>query len=317
MTTFLNKIIRAGKVMVVCVSLVTMLVLTAVPSPIALAANPGDPLRLGEDNLIIDATTSLVGNSNPTLEIVNRSSTAGSPALRLEVNPKVSPLVVNDTAGKATNLDADKLDGRDSTTFADGTNGKANDADKLDGRDSTTFADGTNGKANDADKLDGKDSTTFANGTNGKANDADRLDGKDSTTFANGTNGKANDADRLDGKDSTTFANGTNGKANDADRLDGKDSLQFWSGKIYTVSSGAVTGQCIFNNNVCTISVSCDAGDALLSVSGGSLSGAEDFLVRTTIEDNPPIGRLFLNKAFPGNQMNADVRCADFPPLRP
>jgi hypothetical protein len=295
MTTFLNKIIRAGKVMVVCVSLVTMLVLTAVPSPIALAANPGDPLRLGEDNLIIDATTSLVGNSNPTLEIVNRSSTAGSPALRLEVNPKVSPLVVNDTAGKATNLDADKLDGRDSTTFADGTNGKANDADKLDGRDSTTFADGTNGKANDADKLDGKDSTTFANGTNGKANDADRLDGKDSTTFANGTNGKANDADRLDGK----------------------DSLQFWSGKIYTVSSGAVTGQCIFNNNVCTISVSCDAGDALLSVSGGSLSGAEDFLVRTTIEDNPPIGRLFLNKAFPGNQMNADVRCADFPPLRP
>lgn len=128
MTTLLNKIIRAGKVMVFCASLATRLVLTAVSSPTAFAANPGDPLWLGEENTIVGATTSLVGNSDPTLEIVNRSSTAGSPALRLVVNPKVPPLVVNDSAGKATNLDADKLDGRDSTTFADGTNGKANSA---------------------------------------------------------------------------------------------------------------------------------------------------------------------------------------------
>jgi hypothetical protein len=170
MPTLLHKIIRAIKVIVFCASLITMLVLTGVSSPTALAANPGDPLRLGEDNIITDATTSLIGNSNPTLEIVNRSSNVGSPALHLDVNPKVPPIVVNDGAGKAINLDADKLDGRDSTMFADGVNGKANDADKLDSRDSTTFANGTNGKANsafsadNADKLDGKDSLQYWSG---------------------------------------------------------------------------------------------------------------------------------------------------------
>jgi hypothetical protein len=147
-----------------------MLVLTAVSSPTAFAANPGDPLLLGGENVIPGATTSLVGSSNPTLEIINRSSTTGSPALSLQVDPKVPPLVVSDAAGKVTNLDADKLDGRDSTTFADAINGKANDADKLDGRDSNTFANGTNGKANsafgadNADKLDGKDSLQFWSG---------------------------------------------------------------------------------------------------------------------------------------------------------
>jgi hypothetical protein len=278
MTTLLHKIIRADKVMVFCASLVTMLILTAVSSPTALAANPGDPLRLGEENTIVGPTTSLVGNSDPTLEIVNRSSTAGSPALRLVVNPKVPPLVVNDAAGKATNLDADKLDGRDSTTFADAIDGKAKDADKLDGRDSTTFADAIDGKAKDADKLDGRDSTTFANGTNGKANSA--------------------------------FS------ADNADKLDGKDSLQFWSGKLYDVLSGAGTGTS-FGNNVYSISASCDAGDALLHVGGGGLFGSGEVLVRTTIEGTPPIGTIFVQKPSPNIPISAAVRCADFPPLRP
>jgi hypothetical protein len=242
MTPLLHKIIRAGKVMVFCVSLVTILVLTAFFSPTALAANPGDPLRLGEENSITGATTSLVGNSNPTLEIVNRSPTGGSPALRLVVNPKVSPLVVNDTAGKATNLDADKLDSRDSTTFADGTNGKANSA----------------------------------------------------------------------------FS------ADNADKLDGKDSLQFWSGKSYRVgvdNDGQLEG-----GNVYSINASCDAGDTLLNVGGGSTAALDnkDAIVRISVFSSPTggitvphTGKIYVRKSLPTQPIYAEVICADFPPLRP
>jgi hypothetical protein len=41
--------------------------------------------------------------------------------------------------GAGSNLDADTIDGLDSSQFAAGTSGKANDADKLDGKDSTDF----------------------------------------------------------------------------------------------------------------------------------------------------------------------------------
>ena len=55
------------------------------------------------------------------------------------------------------------------------------DADTLDGLDSTKFLRST-AKAVDADKLDGLDSTKFLRST-AKAVDADRLDGKDSSAF--------------------------------------------------------------------------------------------------------------------------------------
>jgi hypothetical protein len=154
----------------------------------ALAAVPGDPLRLGQLNVIDGAATVLTGNNpnSTTLDVANTATDPNARALQLKVDPGNAPLVVEPSAGTASNLSADKLDGKDSTAFADGTNGKANDADRLDGKDSTAFANATNGKANDADRLDGKDSTAFANGTNGKANDADRLDGKDSQAFWSG-----------------------------------------------------------------------------------------------------------------------------------
>jgi hypothetical protein len=277
MKNILHKLIQISKVIVFCVSLVAMLVPTALLSPTALADNPGDPLRLGEENSISGATTSLVGNSDPTLEIVNRSSTTGSPALSLVVNPKVPPLVVNDTAGKAINLNADKLDGRDSTMFADGTNGKANDADKLDGRDSTTFADAINGKANDSDKLDGRDSTTFATGTNGKANSAFNAD--------------------------------------NADNLDGKDSLQFWSGKSYAVGV-ANNGGLVGSGNVYGITASCDEGDTLLNLFGGTISTEDnrDAIVRTLFNGSNA-GTIYVRKSQPTQLLFAEVLCADFPPL--
>lgn len=66
---------------------------------------------------------------------------------------------MNPTAGKALNLNADKLDGLDQSAFLK-SNQKATDADKLDGMDSTAFL-ANNGKAADADKLDGMDSSAF------------------------------------------------------------------------------------------------------------------------------------------------------------
>jgi hypothetical protein len=77
------------------------------------------------------------------------------------------------SAKKVTNLNADKVDGLDSTQFASGTGGKADDADLLDGKDSGAFATGTNGKADnalfadlagDANKLGGKDPSAFWSG---------------------------------------------------------------------------------------------------------------------------------------------------------
>jgi hypothetical protein len=107
----------------------------------ALAALPGDPLRLGQLNVIDGAATILTGNnpSSTTLEVANTATDPSARALRLKVDPGNAPLVVEPSAGTASNLSADKLDGKDSITFANGTNGKADNADRLDGKDSTAF----------------------------------------------------------------------------------------------------------------------------------------------------------------------------------
>ena len=112
--------------------------LLAVPT-VALAvttnALPGDPLKLGQDNKIANATTTLTGadSANNTLEgvlKVRRESGSGS-VLKVEnttqgviggqgidvrVAPGKRPINVNSDAGKS-NLNVDKLDGRDEEDF--------------------------------------------------------------------------------------------------------------------------------------------------------------------------------------------------------
>ena len=114
------------------------------------------------------ATERLAARSTPgepptppgPVPIPSPCTTSPAPALGLNVSSGQTPMTVNPSAGTATNLSADELDGKDSSSFASATNGKANDADKLDGVDSSGFL-RTNGKAADADKLDGKDSSAF------------------------------------------------------------------------------------------------------------------------------------------------------------
>ena len=102
-------------------------------------------------------------------------------------------------AHDALDIDADTVDGKDSTAFL-GKTEKAADSDKLDGQDSTDFY-AAGSKVADSDHADQADQADSAT----SAGDANTLDGKDSTEFLGKTE-KAVDSDKLDGIDSSNFA---------------------------------------------------------------------------------------------------------------
>lgn len=107
------KAMRIGRMAVFGVGLAVTLVIALGAAMTALAAAPGDPLRLGQAN-VIDALTNLVGNrGGPLLRIKND----GGPALNLTVPAGQPPAVVSAGAAKVVNLDADRLDGRDASAF--------------------------------------------------------------------------------------------------------------------------------------------------------------------------------------------------------
>jgi hypothetical protein len=104
----------------VLVGLSVMLALTVGLGTAALAAVPGDPFKLGRIN-VIDALTTLAGNrAGPMLVVDNDSAAAGARALDLRVEQGRPPLIASPGAGKAVNLDADKLDGLNSTQLPRG-----------------------------------------------------------------------------------------------------------------------------------------------------------------------------------------------------
>jgi hypothetical protein len=178
-----------SRVRPISLGVVGLLVVTAAT---AAAASPGDPWRLGVANTI-NAATSLSGAvANRLVGINNMSTEAGAraltlvsrassstlyaqnqgtgPALQLRVADGRPPLTVNATAGKATNLDADRLDGLDSNQLqrpltsgcADGTAVQSvTQAGVVTCEDKVTAA--TN--ADDADKVDGYHANQLARGS--------------------------------------------------------------------------------------------------------------------------------------------------------
>lgn len=110
---------------------------TAVPA-VALAATdavPGDPFKLGQENKIANATTTLSGigqknegllkvrkeggpnaGAGPVLKVVNEGQGI-SRGIDISVAPGQPPITVNPDAGKASGLNADRLDGRDEEDF--------------------------------------------------------------------------------------------------------------------------------------------------------------------------------------------------------
>jgi hypothetical protein len=82
----------------------------------AMAATGGNFI-LGKINSATTFSRLSANIAGPAMQLFNTSTAANARALDLVVDEGNSPMTVNSTAGKALNLDADKLDGRDSTTF--------------------------------------------------------------------------------------------------------------------------------------------------------------------------------------------------------
>jgi hypothetical protein len=98
------------------------------------AASPGDPFKLGETNEITNATTIIKGTGQTSagvlqvkrasgrgaaLTVANESAPNGiaRTGISIRVPAATAPISVNEDASTASNLSADKLDGRDQTEF--------------------------------------------------------------------------------------------------------------------------------------------------------------------------------------------------------
>ena len=90
-----------------------MLALTVGLASTALAGTGiGARFDLGKTNMV-NAVSKLVGNlAGASLLIDNNSANASATALDLQVQPGKAPMKINPEAGTATNLSADKLDGK-------------------------------------------------------------------------------------------------------------------------------------------------------------------------------------------------------------
>ncbi len=138
------------------------------------------------------ATAQGATNKSPVAPAIQATNSGGGPALSLTVNSGKAPMRVN-SAVKVANLNADKLDGKDSTQFLPST-GKAADADKLDGKDSSAFA--AAGHEHD---------TTYVNEGQAGSVGTDMIGDGAVTTAKLASDAKEPDADNLDGQDSTAF----------------------------------------------------------------------------------------------------------------
>lgn len=136
MQTAVNKAIRVGRATALAIGVGVVLALVLGVGTAALAAVPGDPFKLGQVNVLNNATTALRGSGPsgpglaPLLE-VKREGTGSGPALRVEntktsvvggdgievkVGPGKEPISVNLDAGKS-NLNVDRLDGKTEEDF--------------------------------------------------------------------------------------------------------------------------------------------------------------------------------------------------------
>ena len=115
-----SKVMRVGRATSAVVGLAILLALAIGAANSALAhTNVDNKLFHLNHNNPGKALTQLVGTlASPLLKIDNNGT---GPVLQLEADANQPPLVVNADSGTATNLSADKLDGKDSTEI--GVNG--------------------------------------------------------------------------------------------------------------------------------------------------------------------------------------------------
>jgi hypothetical protein len=113
-----SKVVWVGRATVFFVGLAVILAVVFGMASAAFGANGGNFI-LGSLNNTATAITKLTGNvsGGPSLQVVNNKTDAGSRGLQVNVAENKPPILVNATAGKATNLNVDKLDGQNSTDF--------------------------------------------------------------------------------------------------------------------------------------------------------------------------------------------------------
>jgi hypothetical protein len=109
-----RKVLWVGRTASTVFGLALVLALIFGAATVALGATGGNFI-LGKDNSA-GATTRLTSAvAGPVLNLVNRGTSSAATALNLSVPAGRAPLTVNSSAGKATNLNVDKLDGKDSS----------------------------------------------------------------------------------------------------------------------------------------------------------------------------------------------------------
>lgn len=119
--SILKKVMWVGRATVFMVGLTVVLAVVLGVATTALAATGGNFLlgkMLGKSNAagaVSKLTTNIAG---PALRLINQSTASGATALSLNVASGKPPLTVNAAAGKATNLNADKVDGHDAPLWA-------------------------------------------------------------------------------------------------------------------------------------------------------------------------------------------------------
>ena len=117
MGSVVKKVMLVGRATTFAVGMAVILALTVGVATTALAGTGvGARLDLGKVNTV-NAITKLVGSvAGPSLTIDNNSTNASATALDLQVEPGKAPMKVN-SATQVANLNADKIDGQDSSAF--------------------------------------------------------------------------------------------------------------------------------------------------------------------------------------------------------
>jgi hypothetical protein len=120
------RALRVGRATALALGVGVMLALVVGLASVAFAAN-GDPWLLGRSNVATSITSlaGAVGVDGPMLRITNNNAGTNDTALDLRVQAGEAPMKVNSDK-MVTNLNADKIDGKEASEFVQG-NGRVMD----------------------------------------------------------------------------------------------------------------------------------------------------------------------------------------------